>query len=112
MRYKETRYEETRYKESRYKDENLPGEFPECGAIFMSNSETKEECFDRRLFGLPYNMSDFVLSVKKGMLLFLFEFENRLLYGVFRATSDGEINIQPGAYRKKFPAQVWVSNRP
>ncbi|GJZ06911.1 B2 protein [Tanacetum coccineum] len=75
----------------------------------MSNSETKRECLDRKLFGLPYNMSAFVLSVKKGMLLFLFEFENRLLFVVLRATSDGEINIQPGAYRKKFPAHVYFT---
>ncbi|GJR92875.1 putative ribonuclease H-like domain-containing protein [Tanacetum coccineum] len=72
----------------------------------MLNSETKRECLDRKLFGLPYNMSAFVLSVKKRSVVFLFEFENILLFVVLRATSDGEINIQPGAYRKKFPAQV------
>ncbi|KAI3798488.1 hypothetical protein L1987_33765 [Smallanthus sonchifolius] len=43
------------------------------------------------------------------MTLFLFEFERRLLYGVFRATSDGELNIEPKAFRssrKHFPAQI------
>ncbi|PWA43758.1 Development/cell death domain-containing protein [Artemisia annua] len=95
--------------EMKYKGDNVPGKIPECGAIFMSNTGTKDECFNRKLFGLPYNMSDFVLSVKKGMTLFLFEFEKRQLYGVFRAISDGEIDIQPRAYStfgKKFPAQV------
>ncbi|GJU29475.1 development/cell death domain-containing protein [Tanacetum coccineum] len=72
----------------------------------MSNSETIMECLDRKLFGLPYNMLAFVLSVKKGMLLFLFEFKNILLFVVLRVKSDGEINIHPRAYKKKFPAQV------
>ncbi|KAI3794623.1 hypothetical protein L1987_37256 [Smallanthus sonchifolius] len=92
-----------------YKGNFVRGEVPESGAIFMSNSNTKEECLDRKLFGLPSGMSDFVLQVKKGMTLFLFEFERRLLYGVFRATSDGEINIEPKAFRssgKHFPAQI------
>lgn len=92
-----------------YKDKSDPGDYPECGAIFMSNTQTKKECLRRKLFGLPSNMSDFVLHVKKGMTLFLFEFERRLLHGVYRATSDGEINIEPKAFiscGKHFPAQV------
>lgn len=92
-----------------YKDKFLNGEVPESGAIFMANIRTKKECLRLKLFGLPSGMSDFVLHVKKGMTLFLFEFERRLLYGVFRATSDGEINIEPKAFRssgKHFPAQV------
>lgn len=99
-------------KEMGYKDKFLNGEVPESGAIFMANIRTKKECLRLKLFGLPSGMSDFVLHVKKGMTLFLFEFERRLLYGVFRATSDGEINIEPKAFRssgKHFPAQVWIS---
>lgn len=86
------------------------GVVPEFGAIFMSNRSTKKECFKRKLFGLPSAMADFVKQVKAGMILFLFEFEKRELYGVFQATSDGAINIMPNAYsssRKQFPAQVW-----
>ncbi|XWS42700.1 hypothetical protein CRYUN_Cryun16bG0036700 [Craigia yunnanensis] len=43
------------------------------------------------------------------MVLFLFEYEKREFYGVFKATTDGELNIIPYAYSssgKKFPAQV------
>ncbi|KAK9062310.1 hypothetical protein SSX86_019496 [Deinandra increscens subsp. villosa] len=92
-----------------YKGNIVQGEIPESGAIFMSNTKTRKECLDRELFGLPSAMSNFVSHVKKGMTLFLFEFERRLLYGVFRATCDGEINIEPKAFRssrKHFPAQV------
>ncbi|XP_076927341.1 uncharacterized protein LOC143590877 isoform X2 [Bidens hawaiensis] len=92
-----------------YKGNSVQGEIPESGAIFMSNIKTHKECLERKLFGLPSGMSDFVLHVKEGMALFLFEFERRLLYGVFRATCDGDINIEPKAFRssgKQFPAQV------
>ena len=95
-----------------YKDNIVQGGVPHSGAIFTSNIGTKKECFRQKLFGLPSAMSNFVLHVKKGMILFLFEFERRQLYGVFRATSDGDINIVPTAFKSSgrlFPAQVCVS---
>ncbi|KAM7526894.1 hypothetical protein LguiA_016796 [Lonicera macranthoides] len=85
------------------------GCLPEFGTIFMSNRNTKEECFSRRLFGLPLGSADFVKKVKCGMVLFLFEYEQRKLYGVFEAISDGAIDSVPQAYRssgKLFRAQV------
>lgn len=92
-------------------DENsIGGIVPEFGAIFMSNIATKRECFKRTIFGLPSAQANFVKQVKAGMLLFLFEFERRELFGVFRATSDGAINIMPHAFSssgKQFPSQVW-----
>ncbi|KAL9670130.1 hypothetical protein QQ045_007681 [Rhodiola kirilowii] len=84
---------------------------PEFGAIFMSNESTKHECLRNNLFGLPSRFNDFVKHVKVGMLLFLFEYENRELSGVYEATSDGAIDIVPHAYKssgKKFPAQVQI----
>ncbi|KAI3988621.1 hypothetical protein MKX01_026985 [Papaver californicum] len=79
------------------------------GAIFMCNRRTKQECFERSLFGLPSSQAHFVNKIKYGMVLFLFEYEERKLYGVFRADSDGAMNIKPNAFRssgKQFPAQV------
>ncbi|KAL9683722.1 hypothetical protein QQ045_015550 [Rhodiola kirilowii] len=84
---------------------------PEFGAIFMSNESTKHECLQNNLFGLPSSFNGFVKHVKAGMLLFLFEYENRELSGVYEATSDGAIDILPHAYRssgKKFTAQVQI----
>ncbi|KAJ6676288.1 DCD (DEVELOPMENT AND CELL DEATH) DOMAIN PROTEIN-RELATED [Salix viminalis] len=92
-----------------YEPNNVPGKYPEFGAIFMSNRATREECFRRKLLGLPSGQADFVKQVKSGMILFLFEFERRELHGVFQACSDGTVNIVPQAYRssgKQFPAQV------
>lgn len=57
------------------------GRLPKYGAIFMSNRSTIEECFERKLFGLPASLTNFVRGVKVGMLLFLFEYEKRKLYG-------------------------------
>lgn len=87
------------------------GRVPECGAIFMSNASTKRECFRRKLLGLPSAQANFVKQIKAGMVLFLFEYERRELYGVFRACSDGSTNIVPHAFTssgKQFPAQVWM----
>ncbi|KAJ6793331.1 Uncharacterized protein M6B38_235755 [Iris pallida] len=79
------------------------------GAIFMSNRKTKQECIKRKLFGLPSTRTWFIMKIKAGMLLFLFENEERKLYGVFEATSDGALNIVPNAFissGNSFPAQV------
>ncbi|PON58281.1 Development/cell death domain containing protein [Trema orientale] len=85
------------------------GEFPDFGAIFMSNRTTFRDCLNSKLFGLPSSQSHFVKQVRAGMILFLFENEERELHGVFQATSDGQMNIMPKAYEssgKLFPAQV------
>ncbi|MCD7445797.1 hypothetical protein HAX54_000035 [Datura stramonium] len=82
---------------------------PEFGAIFMSNIATKRDCFKHKVFGLPSSMGNFVKEVKKGMVLFLFEYERRQLFGVYRAISDGGMNIVPHAFSssgKQFSAQV------
>lgn len=83
------------------------GLLPEDGAIFMSNTQTMKECLRKKLFGFPSSFAEFVKNVKVGMVLFLFEYRKRLLYGVFKAASDGEIDIVPTAYGlsgKRFPA--------
>ncbi|KAF9615135.1 hypothetical protein IFM89_022087 [Coptis chinensis] len=79
------------------------------GAIFMASRSTKRECLKRNLFGLPPSQHNFVKKVKSGMVLFLFEYEERKLFGVFQASSDGDMNIVPHAFLssgKQFPSQV------
>lgn len=83
------------------------GNAPDFGAIFMSNRSTIAECFERKLFGLPHAFAEFVKEVKAGIILFLSEYEQKKLHGVFWAVSVGRINIAPRAYHstgKKFPA--------
>jgi hypothetical protein len=80
-----------------------------AGAIFMSNSETREHCFGAGVFGLPPEYAQFVAKVRQGMPLFLFDYTERKLYGVFEATSDGGMDIRRGAFSstgRTYPAQV------
>lgn len=91
------------------KHNNAGGSDPDFGAIFMSNSATKRECLRSGLFGLPASYIPFVEKIKAGTTLFLFEYEKKLLHGVFMATCDGGVNIVPKAFAltgMKYPAQV------
>ncbi|VVB17639.1 unnamed protein product [Arabis nemorensis] len=76
------------------------------GYIFMCNGRTKPDCYRYRVFGIPRGRKDVVESIKPGMKLFLYDFEKRLLYGVYEATIGGKLDIEPEAFDKKYPAQV------
>lgn len=95
-----------------------------AGFIFVCSKSTIPD-LDRGIFGLPgYYYEDSVRNIQKGMPLFLFDYSNRRLYGVFEAASDGGYNIDPFAWESndhpkrrhantisKYPAQVRVSIR-
>ncbi|KAL6606728.1 hypothetical protein ACP70R_042381 [Stipagrostis hirtigluma subsp. patula] len=86
---------------------NKPGVY--SGAIIICNRMTKREFLKQKLFALPGYAATFIQKIRAGMLLFLYEHEERKLYGVFEATSDGALDILPDAFASlwKFrPAQV------
>ncbi|XP_019096018.1 PREDICTED: uncharacterized protein LOC104763627 isoform X2 [Camelina sativa] len=76
------------------------------GYIFMCNARTKNDCYRYRVFGVPRGRRDVVESIKPGMKLFLYDFEKRLLYGVYEATTGGRLDIEPEAFDMQYPAQV------
>lgn len=78
------------------------------GQIFTCTNKSENECFERMLFGTNRLYAPAVIRVRKGDLLFLLNLDTDMLYGVFRATSDAGVNIDPEAWRGKYPYQVRV----
>jgi hypothetical protein len=49
-----------------------------------------------------------VLKIKKGDLLFLLNIDTDVLYGAFRAKSNGGKDLVPDAWKGRYPYQVMV----
>ncbi|XP_072981146.1 uncharacterized protein [Typha angustifolia] len=84
------------------------------GVIFGCTHNTMKECLSKQLFGLPSLHISYVGNIKPGLPLFLFNYSDRKLHGIYEAASDGQMNIDPyawtdgGTRRTSFPAQVRI----
>ncbi|KAL8134507.1 uncharacterized protein LOC141712945 [Apium graveolens] len=96
---------------SNFRHGTIQGESVACadqfpGYIFMCNGKTKADCYKYRVFGLPSARMDILEKIKPHMRLFLYDFDMKLLYGVYVAASDGRLAIEPAAFGGQFSAQV------
>lgn len=78
------------------------------GIIFACTNKSEKECFERLLFGANKIYAPVAMRVKKGDFLFLLNLDTDVLYGVFKASSDAQMNIQKDAWNGKYPYQVKV----
>ncbi|XP_059626598.1 uncharacterized protein LOC132269429 [Cornus florida] len=76
------------------------------GMIFMCSSKTKKDCYQYKVLGLPASKRDIVQKVYKGMRLFLYDIDLRLMYGIYKAAGPGGYNLEPKAFKSAFPSQV------
>lgn len=78
------------------------------GCIFTCTEKTEKECFDRMLFATNKIYEEKALKVKKGDILFLFNLDSDVLYGIFKAKTNGKKDIVPNAWGGKYPYQVEI----
>ncbi|KAF7148494.1 hypothetical protein RHSIM_Rhsim03G0148200 [Rhododendron simsii] len=85
-----------------------------AAVIFGCKHNTIRECYSELLFGLPSPHFAYVKNISPGLPLFLFNYSDRKLYGIFEAASHGQMNINAygwtgdGAEYSPYPAQVRV----
>lgn len=78
------------------------------GFIFACTKSSQDECLNRMLFGTSRQYGAVAIRVKRGNFLFLLNLDTDLLHGVFRATSDGKLNIEPDAWNGNYQYQMKV----
>lgn len=84
------------------------------GAIFGCKHATMTECLAKQLFGLPSPHFSYVRNIEAGLPLFLFNYSDRKLHGIYEAASHGQMHIDAYAWTNNsatttsFPAQVRV----
>jgi transitional endoplasmic reticulum ATPase len=79
--------------------------------IMVCTKPTEAECLERNLFGGTPDFREWYRVIRPGDTGFLLNFESGDLMGVFEAISQAQFNIEPDAWKGKFPLQVRVKAR-
>ncbi len=82
-------------------------QFARC-FIMLANMLTEQECIERNLFGDKAKRFNDLDEIKPRDIGFLLNIDRDELLGVFRACSEVQYDIEPKAWKGKFPAQVRV----
>jgi len=81
------------------------------GFIFICNDLTADECFSNALFGAPRSGWSQVSEISDTTAIFLLKRcrnQSPIMYGVFIPHGRPKLNINPSAWKGKFPSQVRV----
>jgi Development and cell death domain len=79
------------------------------GVVFGCTHETMDECLRNMIFGLPKSHWAYVYYIEPGLPIFLFNYHDRNLHGIFRAVSYGQLEINPhGAPMPRMRASCFV----
>jgi len=89
-------------------NKNINSEILTRGFIFACTRKTEAESLKNLLFATEKIYGPIVIRIRKGDLIFLNNLDTDVLYGVFRAVSDGGFNLDPNAFGGKYPYQVKV----
>ncbi|KAI3935879.1 hypothetical protein MKX01_004606 [Papaver californicum] len=87
------------------------------GVILGCTRHTMKECLTNQIFGLPAFHYTYVRKIKPGLPVFLFNYSDRKIHGIFEAASNGQMNINPHGWSEdgqeptKYPAQVRICIR-
>lgn len=81
---------------------------PIRGFLFACTSKSEAECLDQLVFATEKFYGPVVIRIRRGDLLFLTNIDTDTIYGVFKAATNGRVNIKPGAFNGRYPYQVRV----
>lgn len=78
------------------------------GFLFACTDKSETECLDRLLFAAGKIYGPVVIRIRGGDILFLNNIDTDVLYGAFKAVSDGSLDIEKDAFNGRYRYQVKV----